>query len=350
MRHTIATALALPLLLAACGPAASPPSSEGTAQSAATEPPAGLAARSPIVIAHRGASGELPEHTIAAYERAIDEGADCIEPDLVMTRDGVLIARHDIYLSTTTDVAGRPEFASRKRAAPDEDHAGREDWWAADFTLAELKTLKARQPFEGRSKAFDGLYEIPTFDEVLALALARSTPERAICVYPEAKAPGYHESAGHEMSGPILAALDRAGLNRADAPVFIQSFETPFTRLMNSLTDAPVVMLAGTQEALDDAMSRDGAPFWDGIGVTHAMIINPDGSPTGLIAEAHARGEKVHTWTYRDDGPHRPGETSETEILAALKAGVDGFFTDFPATGVRVRDAFVESGGQGEGR
>jgi len=133
-----------------------------------------LGHRPPIVIAHRGASGERPEHTLAAYERAIDQGADCIEPDLVLTKDGVLVARHDIYLSTTTDVAEHPEFAARRRPATDAAHARLEDWFVSDFTLAELRTLRARQAFRGRSTAFDSQFDIPTFDEVLALAAHRS--------------------------------------------------------------------------------------------------------------------------------------------------------------------------------
>ena len=123
----------------------------------------------PLVIGHRGASGDVPEHTLESYQRALNDGADCIEPDLVMTKDNVLVARHDLYLSTTTNVASKPEFASRKRKTDDAAYEGRTDWWVEDFTLAEIKSLRAVQPFAGRTKVFDGLYQIPTFDEVLMI-------------------------------------------------------------------------------------------------------------------------------------------------------------------------------------
>jgi glycerophosphoryl diester phosphodiesterase len=289
----------------------------------------------PLVIAHRGASGERPEHTIEAYRLAVDQGADCIEPDLVMTKDGVLVARHDIYLSTTTDVESRPEFAARRRPAPDKDHAGMTDWWVADFTLAELQTLKARQPFRNRSKAHDGSHAVPTFAEVLAFANTRRTASgRAVCVYPEAKAPAYHNSLGFDMAAAILKDLKAAGYDKPGSPVFIQTFEPAFAKDIDARTTLPVVMLAGDQAALDAAWAMPGAPFWQGEGVTHAMLFGPDGKSSGLIEKAHARGLQVHAWTYRDDAPFA-GEPIETSIRKALAIGLDGFFTDFPATGVR---------------
>lgn len=291
----------------------------------------------PLVIAHRGASGLRPEHTLEAYTLAIDQGADCIEPDLVMTSDGVLIARHDTYLSTTTDIASRPEFASRKRVSKDSEFPGREDWWAADFTLAEIKTLRAVQSFSGRSKEFDGKFQVATFDEVLALAKSRRTASgRAVCVYPEAKSPAYHASRGLPMATPILAALKKAGLDKAGSPVFIQTFEPEFAREMDPLTPLPVVMLAGDKAALDTAKEMSGAPFWQGEGVTHAMLFGADGQSSGLIEAAHSRGIQVHAWTYRDDVPVPGGGSVEDAINKALDIGLDGFFTDFPATGRRV--------------
>lgn len=183
-----------------------------------------LSGKRPLVIAHRGASGVLPEHTLEAYRRALDDGADCIEPDLVMTRDGVLVDRHDTYLSTTTNIASKPEFADRRRKSPDPEFSNRDDWWVADFTLAELKTLRAIQPFRGRSKEFDNLYEVPTFDEVLSLAKSRTTLSgKAVCVYPEAKSPAYHAAIGHaDMAEKILAALRAHGLAARGSTVFIQ--------------------------------------------------------------------------------------------------------------------------------
>ena len=299
-----------------------------------------LGHRRPIVIAHRGASGERPEHTLAAYERAIDQGADCIEPDLVLTKDGVLVARHDIYLSTTTDVAEHPEFAARRRPATDTAHAGLEDWFVSDFTLAELRTLRARQAFRGRSTAFDGQFDIPTFDEVLALTVRRTTARGApVCVYPEAKSPALHAALGQDIGGAILAALRTHGLDRADAPVFIQSFEPDFIREMAGRTELPLILLAGDHAGLAAARALDTTRYWDGLGVTHAMLFDSTGVSSGLVETAHAEGTPVHVWTYRDDAPFRPEETTEVAMRRALSLGVDGVFSDFPATAVRVVDA-----------
>lgn len=307
-------------------------------------PHATLGGKRPLVIAHRGASGALPEHTLEGYLRAINDGADCIEPDLVMTKDGVLVSRHDTWLSTTTNVASKPEFANRKRRSSDPEASGREDWWVADFTLAELKTLRAIQPFRGRTKAFDNLYSVPTFDEVLQLAKENHTVRGGpVCVYPEAKSPAYHEAIGHtDMAEKILASLRKFGMDAKGSPVFIQSFESPFVKKMAAMTELPVIMLVGNGEAFDAAMKAEGAPFWDGLGATHQMLFNADGSPTSLIRDAHAKGIAVHTWTYRDDAPFR-GEDIETSMRKALALGLDGFFTDFPITGYRVVNA-VEHG------
>lgn len=307
-------------------------------------PYATLKGERPLVIAHRGASGPLPEHTIPAYLRAINDGADCIEPDLVMTRDGVLVDRHDIYLSTTTDVASRPEFTARKRRGTDPAHAGQEDWYASDFTLAELKTLRAIQPFRGRSKAFDKLYGVPTFAEVLDAALASHTASgAAVCVYPEAKAPALHASLGFDMGGEILRVLKEKGFDSPGSPVFIQSFEPQFVKAMAARTELPVVMLVGDKAALDAAMKVDGAPFWDGLGVTHQMLFDAAGRPTSVIRDAHARGIAVHAWTYRDDAPFKD-EVIDASMKKALAQGLDGVFTDFPFTGYRVVNEIAAGG------
>lgn len=336
MRAPATTGLAAAVLLtAACAPR-----DASTAWPAPT-----LDGRRPIVIAHRGASGERPEHTLEAYERAIAQGADCIEPDLVLTKDGVLVARHDIYLSTTTDVADHPEFAARRRLATDEGHRGLEDWFVADFTLAELQTLRARQAFKGRSTEFDGRYEIPTFDEVLQLATrSRTTIGAPVCVYPEAKAPAFHTSLGQDIGGAILASLSAHGLDGADAPVFIQSFEPAFVREMSTRTPIPMILLAGDTTALAAAQALEGAPFWDGLGVTHAMLFDSTGTSSGLVEAAHAAGRAVHVWTYRDDAPFLPGETTAEAMRRALALGVDGVFSDFPATAVRVVGEFGSGG------
>ncbi|MCB2097690.1 MAG: glycerophosphodiester phosphodiesterase, partial [Parvularculaceae bacterium] len=192
----------------------------------------------PLVIAHRGASGYRPEHTLEAYALAIDMGADVVEPDLVFSKDGILVARHDRYLSTTTDVTDHPEFADRKRANDDPNDEPREDWWVEDFTLADLKTLRARQPFPGRSKEFDGLYEIPTFEEMLTLVAQKAKETgRPVGVYPETKHPGFYASKGYDFEAPLLKSLDKFNAG----PVFIQSFEPEILKRLKGKTGAKLV-------------------------------------------------------------------------------------------------------------
>lgn len=295
-----------------------------------------LGGADPIVIAHRGASGELPEHTIAAYERAIEQGADFIEPDLVMTRDGVLIARHDRYLSTTTDVAERPEFAGRRREGGS-DGRTRDDWWAEDFTLEEIKTLRAVQPFPGRPSTFDRRFPIPSLAEVLDLVVAKAAAGMRVGLYPETKAPGHHAAVGLPMGGVLLDALDGAGLQEKGIPVFIQSFEPGILAELAPRTRWPLIQLISGD-------ARTGEPSVDdvdvsGLGVNKALLWGPDGSPTDLVARAHARGLLVHVWTVRDDRVGPGFEAVDDELTALFAQGVDGVFTDFPATAREVRDA-----------
>jgi glycerophosphoryl diester phosphodiesterase len=307
----------------------------------ATQPPAAswphptLHGAKPLLIAHRGASGDRPEHTIEGYKLALAQGADCIEPDLVITKDGVLIARHDTFLSTTTNVADHPEFASRKRASPDPEFKDRSDWWVADFTLAEIKTLRARQSFKGRSAEFDGKYEIPTFAEVLQLAKAnRTAAGKPVCVYPEAKSPAYHASLGHDMLKPITQELAKFGYDRPGAPIFFQCFEPPFVkRAFEAKLPYPVILLAASKADYEHELTLPGAPFWNGVGVTHQMVADEMGRSTGLIEAAHKQGVAVHVWTYRTDAPPYPPYSAEVAEHQALALGLDGFFTDFPASG-----------------
>ncbi len=333
MRTKILGLLTLPLALAACD------TLSGLTAASGGWPYPTLGHERPLVIAHRGASGALPEHTLEGYLRALNDGADCIEPDLVLTKDGVLVDRHDTYLSTTTNVASKPEFASRKRKSPDPEFSDREDWWVADFTLAELKTLRAIQPFRGRSKAYDNLYAIPTFDEVLDLAKANHTvADAAVCVYPEAKSPAYHEAIGQkDMAEKILGSLTAHGYSGKDAPIFIQSFEPPFVKKIDAMTEIPVVMLVGDKAALDAAMKVDGAPFWQGLGPNIGMLFDEAGKSTGVVEAAHAKGIRVHPWTFRDDQPVK-GEAIDVTLRRYLALGIDGFFTDFAFTGYRVRN------------
>ncbi|MEQ8179653.1 MAG: glycerophosphodiester phosphodiesterase family protein [Amphiplicatus sp.] len=316
-----------------------------------------LSGDAPLVIAHRGASGYLPEHTLEAYRLAIEMGADVIEPDLVFTKDGVLVARHDRYLSTTTDVADRPEFADRKRGNDDPNDSPRADWWVEDFTLAELKTLRARQPFPGRSKEFDGLYEIPTFEEVLALATAEAAKAgRKVGVYPETKHPGFFASIGHDFEKPLLAALEGFGAG----PVFIQSFEPEILKRLRGKTDAKLVQLVFEEKpgAGPNIPLAEIAAYADGVGPEKTLVFSPGAPASNFIQKAHALSLMVHSWTFRNDRPlpqyagliaiirdgdceppsHEDHPASITEeIREAYVRGVDGVFTDFPDTATSVR-------------
>ena len=289
-----------------------------------------LSGEPPLIIAHRGASGTLPEHTIEAYTLAIREGADFIEPDLVMTKDGVLIARHDGYLSTTTNVADLPEFADRKRLV-DTTSGSRNDWWAEDFTLDEIKSLRARQPFEGRSKAYDDQFEIPTFEQVVALA-----NENGVGIYPETKSPSRHAAIGLDMKAPLLEAMDAF-----EGPAFIQSFEAGILRELDELTDWKLVQLiSGDPRAAmagHEPLLEDVAAYADGVGPNKTLLWASPGEPSGFVEEAHALGLSVHPWTFRDDSLPTSFETPEAEFEAYWALGVDGVFTDFPGTAVPLR-------------
>jgi len=302
-----------------------------------------LGGERPIIIAHRGASGYLPEHTLPAYELAVAQGADFIEPDLVMTKDGHLIARHDRHLSRTTDVADHPEFADRRRV-----EEGRRDWFVEDFTLAELKRLRARQPFPGRSTAFDGRFEIPTFAEILALLrdLERRTGRR-IGIYPETKHPAHFAELGLEMSAPLLAALEKAGYGESEDRVFIQSFEPEILRRIDAASPLRLILLLAPREPEGTARARPDFPdgltletiagFADGIGPSKTLVVAPDGADTGLVRAAHAAGLAVHVWTLRDDRLPKGYATVAQEYRALFAAGIDGLFADFPDTALTQR-------------
>ena len=308
-----------------------------------------LDGKAPIVIAHRGASGYRPEHTLEGYGLAIEMGADVIEPDLVFSKDEVLIVRHDRYLSGSTDVADHPEFADRKRANDDASDEPRKDWWVEDFTLAELKTLRARQAFPGRSKEYDGLYEIPTFAEVLAFVSGEAKKAgRPIGVYPETKHPGFFAAKGYDFEAPLLDALK----GFSAGPVFIQSFEPEILTRLKGKTDAKLIQLvfeaspgAGSNVPLEYI-----ATYADGVGPAKELLLNDDGSDRGFVREAHEKHLAVHPWTFRKDlarsftgAPEHAAKMSaedgaiDIELRATYKLGVDGVFTDFPDIAVRVR-------------
>ena len=278
----------------------------------------------PIVIAHRGASAHRPEHTLAAYELAIELGADFIEPDVVATRDGHLVARHDNEISGTTDVAALPDFADR-RTAKLLDGKRLEGWFTEDFTLEELRTLHARERLpELRGTAYDGRFAIPTLDEVVALA-ARA----GVGVYPETKHPTYFASLGLPLEPPLLAALDGFA-----GPVFIQSFEAGNLRALRG-THPLVRLTAGPAPDIAEI-----ATYADAIGPHKDQVIPRDangrlGEPTTLVAEAHAAGLLVHPWTFRPEPAFTPaGLDGDAELDAFLALGLDGVFADDPGAAV----------------
>jgi glycerophosphoryl diester phosphodiesterase len=313
-----------------------------------------------LIIAHRGASGERPEHTLEAYALAIDQGADVIEPDLVITRDGVLVARHENEISETTDVASRPEFAAR-RTTKTIDGRAVTGWFTEDFTLAELKTLFARErlpQLRPASAAFDGRFRVPTFAEVLALARARG-----VGVYPETKHPAWHRALGLPLEEPLLAELARVGWNRADAPVWIQSFEANNLKALKARTPVRLVQLMAAEGgpadggpgyaamATPEGLAAIARYAW-GIGPAKALVLAEDGrgglAATGLAARARAAGLAVHAWTVRAENlflpaPLRRGEDPAAhgdmaaEVRRLAEAGVDGLFCDFPGACVAAR-------------
>lgn len=303
----------------------------------------------PLVIAHRGASGHRPEHTLEGYALAIKMGTDYIEPDLVSTKDGVLVARHENEIGGTTDVATK--FADRKsRKVVDGDTIS--GWFTEDFTLAELRTLRARERLSFRSHAHDGQFSIPTFDEVLALAdSAGRRRGRVVGVYPETKHPTYFREIGLPLEERLVSTLKSHGLDRRDAPVFIQSFEVGNLRALRRQTQVRLVQLlsgadrpydlvrAGDRRTGADLVTpvglREIAQYADAIGVNSRMIVGGDSLavPTSLVRDAHAVGLLVHVWTLRPESVflsqrYRGDPLAEVRELAHL--GVDGLFGDFP--------------------
>ncbi|HEX7655548.1 MAG TPA: glycerophosphodiester phosphodiesterase [Sphingomonas sp.] len=318
----------------------------------------------PIVIAHRGASGLRPEHTLESYALAIEQGADFIEPDLVPTSDGVLVARHENQISDTTDVADHKEFSDR-RTTKSIDGKKVSGWFTEDFTLAELKTLRAKERLpllRPENKMLDGQFEVPTLAEIIALARRESVARgRTIGLYPETKHPTYFCSIGLSTDEPLVEELHAAGWRTASAPVFIQSFEVENLRKIHAMTGIRLIQLIeddgapadGARTSYADMVTPEGlkaiARYAWGIGPNKSMIAD-DG---GLIRDAHAADLRVHPWTFRAENyflprpfrkginPRAHGRLSE-EIERQLALGVDGFFTDFPAIGVEARAAFMD--------
>jgi glycerophosphoryl diester phosphodiesterase len=302
-----------------------------------------------VVIAHRGASGERPEHTLESYRVAIEEGADYIEPDLVMTRDGVLIARHENEIGGTTDVAQHPAFAARRRTQIIDGDAFT-GWFTEDFTLSEIKTLRARErlgELRPQNRQFDGRFAVPTFDEIMQLVMgANRHPgrNRPVGVYPETKHPAHFAAIGLPQELSLLDTLQRYQYAKPGAPVFIQSFDPGNLQQLRSMTQLPLVQLL--EHELGD-LGRI-AKHADAIGIAKAL------ATPQAVAAAHAANLRVHVWTFRAENEFLPQDLQvgtdpkvhgrlEDEIRRYLERGIDGFFVDFPAVGVRVRDAYISA-------
>jgi glycerophosphoryl diester phosphodiesterase len=355
--------------------------------------------RLPLVIGHRGGgSGYLPEHTLEAYALGIELGADFVEPDLVATKDGHLIARHEPNLIATTNVLSLPQFAARRRTAV-LDGVPTDGFWASDFTLAEIKTLRAIQPLPERGTDWDGLYQIPTLPEIIDFVKRKSAEKgRRIGIYPETKHPTYHQNLGLPLEDRLLDVLRRAGWNQRGAPVFIQSFETANLRYLRTRTPLPLIQLVDADDVAPDGRITFAKPYdkpydWvvsgraglfsdlltpaglaevrsyaDGIGPWKPYIrssacigvvagacqdVNGDGKineadrallpPTDLIQRAHALGLLVHPYTFRSEqrrlvADYKGNPAAEYRMFYEL--GVDGLFSDFADDAVAARVQF----------
>lgn len=311
-----------------------------------------------IVIAHRGVSGLRPEHTIAAYTLAIEQGADFIEPDLVLTKDDVFVARHENDITETSDVAAHPKFAARKttKTIDGEKHVG---WFTEDFTLAELKTLRAKERLpllRPDNTKYDGQFEIPTLAEIIALAKKHSVGGRVVGIYPETKHPSYFAGIGHPMEAHLVRELEAAGWDDEKAPVFIQSFEVNNLKALHAMTRIRLIQLMDGKGAPADAATPSYASMITPAGfkavAAYAYGVGPnkDMVDAAFVASAHAAGLRVHPWTFRAENyflpagrwsgvnPRGHGRLSD-EIRRYIDMGVDGFFTDFTAIGVEARAA-----------
>jgi glycerophosphoryl diester phosphodiesterase len=392
-------ALACAGLLAACG---------GGDDSPATAGPLALKTldgTAPVVVAHRGASGYLPEETLEAYTLAIDLGADVVEPDLVATKDGVLIARHDPNLDYSTNVASHPEFAARKKTTQ-VDGETQTGWFASDFTLAEIKTLGAITTDAERATVYNGVFKVVTFQELIDLVKAKSAAKgRAIAIYPETKNPTYHRALGLPLEETLIAQLTAAGWNSKTAPVYVQSFEPSSLQTLRSkglntrliqLIDADDVDLktgaltfaapydrpydwfkAGDTRLFSAMVTPAGLAeiktYADGIGPWKPYIVpvkgtldasgavkdlNGDGkvnwadattqTPTTLIPDAHKAGLFVHAYTFRNERRRLAYDYQgdpKAEYLQFYRLGLDGLFSDFADTAIAARrDYLTEMG------
>jgi glycerophosphoryl diester phosphodiesterase len=345
------------------------------------------APKAPIVIAHRGASGYMPEHTLAAYAMAIHQGADFIEPDLVMTKDGHLIARHDNFLDLTTDVADHPKFNAYKTTKQIDGVLVR-GWFSEDFTLEEIKQLRAVERIpevRPNNTCFNGLFEIPTLEEIIQLVRGyEPLVSRQIGIYPETKHPSHFAKIGLPMEKTLVDILHDAGYHSPDAPIYIQSFEISNLKAIRKLTDLPLIQLlchegqpedvvmAGGATRYDDMATQNGlneiAKYANGVGPEKYHFIIPKDSAGNIKAEyttqfvthAHEAGLKVHPYTFRGENQFLPnnlqnpegsaeastenskaGERQIEEITLFLAAGIDGFFVDQSDIGFEAKRRFL---------
>ncbi len=359
----------------------------------------GFESRHPIVIGHRGAGGYVPEHTLESYALAIELGADYIEPDLVSTKDGVLIARHEPNMINTTNVKDLPQFAGRKRKAV-VDGAEDEGFFVSDFTWAEIQQIRAVQAFAERDPSFNGKFRIPSFDEIIDLAQRKSREEgRTIGVYPETKHPTYHQKLGLPLEDRLLAVLARHGWTNRNAPVFIQSFETANLKYLRTKTTIKLIQLVDANDVNPDGSLDFTPPYdrpydWvvagrvgkfadlltpkglaevktyaDGVGPWKPYLIssacikivagacadaNGDGlvnetdrkllAPTSVVADAHKVGLLVHPYTFRNEQRRLASDykgVPVNEYLTFYQHGVDGLFSDFADTAVVARSLWL---------
>ncbi|KAA1424278.1 glycerophosphodiester phosphodiesterase [Nocardioides antri] len=331
----------------------------------------------PLVLGHRGASAYRPEHTLAAYELAVAQGADYVEPDLVPTKDGVLVARHENEISGTTDVEQHPEFADR-RTTKTIDGRPVTGWFTEDFTLAELKTLRAEERIPAvrpGNTAYNGLYEVPTLEEVIGLVEElEAETGREIGIAPETKHPTYFDSIGLSMEEPLAEALEAHDLDDADDAAVVQSFEISNLQDLDAMVDTPLAQLldgsgtapydqvaAGTGVTYDSMLTKKGvkeiARYADWLAPYKLWVVprtaaNELGTPSNVVGLAHRAGLSVVVWTMRAENQYLPVECRVgtdpnaigdlgCEVSAYLDAGVDAFFTDHPDLGVAARDAWT---------
>jgi glycerophosphoryl diester phosphodiesterase len=379
-RMTLLCAASVAVLLTACGGGSN---GVDLLNPGPTWPP------EPSVTGHRGASAVRPEHTLASYQKAIDDGADIIEPDLVSTKDGVLVTRHENEIGGTTNVADVAAFASRKTTKTI-DGVPVTGWFTEDFTLAELKTLRARERIPANrpaNTAYNDQFDIPTLQEVVDLVRKESKAKnRTIGIYPETKHPTYFKSIGLPMEKRLVDLLVASGYRGKDAAVYLQSFEVANLKELRALTTMRITQLidnplnppasngAPQNAPYDFVAAKNGRTYADMVTpaglkeiAAYADVVSPYktviiprtaanelGAPTSFVADAHAAGLKVHTWTFRPENPFLPTSmrapvvTSPSqrgdgiaEITAYLKAGIDGFFTDDPAVGRAAVTAFT---------